>query len=119
MEKPVKIQRKFGQAIALNIVGIKCDNQPICSWRDDSVRFAEYDKWLNRPCPRCGSNLLTPEDMTTCKTMQTIVSVINFVSWPVVAIYDTVQWLVGAQDKAVLMRGEMNGSGAINFKPEK
>ena len=41
--------------------GIKCDN-PDCGWRDDTVTYDDYERWLNAPCPKCGENLLTKED---------------------------------------------------------
>lgn len=41
------------------IYGIKCDH---CDYRDDSVQFEDYPLWLNRPCPKCGANLLTQAD---------------------------------------------------------
>ncbi len=41
--------------------GIGCDN-PDCKWEDQTVTNAEMGEWLNRPCPDCGSNLLTQED---------------------------------------------------------
>ena len=40
------------------IGGIKCDN-PSCDFRDESIPVEDYKNWLNKPCPICGSNLLT------------------------------------------------------------
>jgi hypothetical protein len=113
------MNRDFGQAIALNVAGVKCDNQPACNWRDDSVKVIDYDKWLNRPCPVCGSNLLTPEDMATVKTMQLIVRIINACAFPFMAIFDTIRLLIGAPDKAVVIRGDMDGSGKITLTPKE
>lgn len=48
-------------ALELDIHGIKCDN-PDCDFRDDGVQMEDYEGWLNKPCPKCGSNLLTEED---------------------------------------------------------
>lgn len=49
------------QNLSLNIGGIKCDN-PTCDFKDDSVKVEEYPQWLNKPCEKCGENLLTQED---------------------------------------------------------
>ena len=48
-------------ALEINIGGIKCDN-PNCDFMDMSVKVEDYDKWLNKPCPKCGENLLTDDD---------------------------------------------------------
>jgi len=54
------------------IKGIKCDN-PDCDFVDDSVTWDDYDKtvseWLNRPCPKCGTNLLTQESTNEDSTI--------------------------------------------------
>lgn len=47
--------------LSMNIGGIKCDN-PECDYIDMSVNVSEYDKWVNKPCPKCGQNLLTEKD---------------------------------------------------------
>lgn len=43
---------------ASNVIvkGIKCDN-PECDFKDMSVNFEDYKNWVNRPCPKCGTNL--------------------------------------------------------------
>lgn len=44
------------------ISGIQCDNED-CDFVDDTASFEEYEKWLNKPCPKCGYNLLTLENL--------------------------------------------------------
>lgn len=51
------------------IQGIKCDN---CDWQDLSVNVRNYDRYLNRPCPKCGCNLLTQEDYDFVRGLQVI-----------------------------------------------
>lgn len=46
------------KALEVSISGIKCDKQS-CGFRDDSVKVEDYDKWLNKTCPKCNSNLLS------------------------------------------------------------
>lgn len=41
--------------------GIKCDNVN-CDFVDETVLISDYKEWLNKPCPKCGCNLLTQED---------------------------------------------------------
>lgn len=50
------------------IGGIKCDNQN-CNYADASVPVSDYSKWINKPCPVCGSNLLTEDDYTAFMKM--------------------------------------------------
>ena len=42
----------------INISGIKCDSLT-CDYYDNNVHVNGYEDWLNKPCPKCGSNLLT------------------------------------------------------------
>lgn len=53
--------------------GIKCDN-PKCDYSDESVKMEDYDQWLNKPCPKCGENLLNEEDYFMVKTLLALVS---------------------------------------------
>ena len=64
------------EVIRSNISGIKCDN-PECSYRDDEVKYEDYIHWLNKPCPECGSNLLTEADYNIVLKMVKAVNFIN------------------------------------------
>lgn len=64
------------QAVELNIRGIKCDN-PNCDYRNDKVEFKDYEKWLNKPCPKCGANLLTKEDLEMTKALINVANIAN------------------------------------------
>lgn len=63
-------------ALELNIHGIKCDN-PDCDYNDMTVRVENYDKWLNKPCPKCGENLLTEKDYESVKVIMSLTENIN------------------------------------------
>lgn len=58
--------------------GLKCDN-PDCDWIDMSIESKDYRKWLNAPCPKCGSNLLTDADYKAFKAIRVMTKMINFV----------------------------------------
>jgi len=47
--------------IELDIHGIKCDNSN-CDYSDMSVPVSDYENWINKPCPKCGENLMTQTD---------------------------------------------------------
>ena len=59
--------------------GLKCDN-PTCDWVDETIKIPEYKDWLNKPCPKCGENVLTEEDFENVKTMLLTASIINSMS---------------------------------------
>lgn len=64
------------EVVKANISGIKCDNKE-CSYRDDAVKCEDYGDWLNKPCPECGSNLLTESDYVVVLRMLKIVNRLN------------------------------------------
>ena len=49
----------MSKAITHEIKGIKCDSIK-CDYKDMDAEFIP-EKWLNAPCPKCGSNLFTEE----------------------------------------------------------
>ena len=61
----------------VNISGIKCDE---CDYRDDTVRFEDYPKWINKPCPKCKANLLTQKDYDECVQIVNATDVVNSMS---------------------------------------
>lgn len=60
----------FNRLIKASISGIKCDH---CDFRDGTVKWLEhYEAWLNKPCPKCHNNLLTPEDLNSIRVVMFI-----------------------------------------------
>lgn len=95
------------QAINIKAQGIKCDN-PNCNFRDENARFEEYEAWLNKPCPKCGANLLTEADLKTIKAMVLVANLINSLVRPFVKI--------DKNTPRITIAGEMDGSGRVSFK---
>lgn len=62
--------------IQFAIGGIKCDN-PKCDYMDQSVELKDYPNWLNKPCPKCGSNLLTQADYDNVKAIVELAEIMN------------------------------------------
>lgn len=60
--------------IEMNVSGLKCDN---CDYRDDDVKFEDYEKSIGKPCPKCGESLLTQEDYDSVMKMSQVVDIIN------------------------------------------
>jgi len=90
-------------AIRLEISGIKCDN-PECDYKDETAKFEDWPLWLNKPCPKCGANLLTEEDMTTIRFLMGLVDFANQHMKP------------AKESKTVRIPIEMNGTGIARFK---
>lgn len=47
--------------IELISLSLKCDN-PSCDYTVEDINREQVPGWINRPCPKCGENLLTQED---------------------------------------------------------
>lgn len=45
-----------------HICGIKCDNTK-CDFVDKTVSLKDIDNWIDKPCPKCGTNLLPKDDL--------------------------------------------------------
>ncbi len=58
----------------LVISGLKCDK---CLYRDDSVPFSDYYNSIDKPCPKCGANLLTEKQYDECIKMYKTVEIVN------------------------------------------
>lgn len=59
--------------------GLKCDN-PSCDWKDESIHMDDYKAWLNKPCPKCGENVLTEEDYQNALVLKAMVGMLNSLS---------------------------------------
>lgn len=90
----------------LNIHGIECDNTE-CDYEDPTANLEDYENWLNKPCPLCGSNLLTEDDMDAIRLIMSLVSMSN-------AFVDTLSEEEKA--KTVSFRFEMDGTGVEGLK---
>lgn len=92
-------------AVILVLGGLKCD-APGCDYVDPTAPVDETQ--LNRPCPKCGANLLTEADLANVRLLQYITHAVNVECGP-------------AQDGAEResIRFEMNGSGSLEMIDEE
>ncbi len=92
--------------IKLNIRGIKCDH---CDYRNETVQFEneDYKKWLNKPCPKCGANLLTQRDLDNTKILIQTTKILNSI---------LPQPNNADNTKKLILGVEMNGTGNMVFK---
>jgi len=63
--------------VEAKVHGIKCDN-PDCDFIDISVKYEDYSKWVDQPCPKCGANLLTKADYKICRRLVRLTKIVNF-----------------------------------------
>lgn len=54
--------KTYYRVASISVTGIKCDCET-CDFKDDSVIINDYEDYLDKPCPKCGENLLTEEDL--------------------------------------------------------
>ena len=92
----------------MEISGIQCDNIN-CNYENEDVQVGEYEQWLNKPCPKCGSNLLTEADFRTVRIMMVICN--N----PIIKVINAIANKL-RPGSVKSFKGEMNGTGKIDLK---
>ena len=60
--------------IEVQTTGIQCDS---CDYVDTTIKDEDFEKWLNQPCPKCGENLLTQQDLDNFKAVQVAVEILD------------------------------------------
>lgn len=91
-------------AIDYLIKGIKCDAKE-CDYADMDVSFEDYEEYVNKPCPKCESNLLTKQDFDNVKGMVNMANMIN-------SIYPEQP----EEKEVVQMNVKMDGTGDIDLE---
>lgn len=93
------------------VTGIKCDNK-ICDYHDDSILMKDYSQFLNKPCPKCGANLLTQADYDLVLKIEKIsnMKIIKFFNY-IGSFFDKLLKL-----KPKSYSGKMNGSGKMKIE---
>lgn len=94
-------------AIDYKVGGIKCDN-PTCDFKDMSVEYKDFPVWLNKPCPKCGCNLLTQKDLDALKVLLGLVNIINLITSPFIFLFKN--------KKRVRVSAKSNGTGKVTFE---
>lgn len=89
--------------VEFNIKGLKCDN-PNCNYVDMDIDASEYPKYLNTPCPKCGENLLTEDDLKAVEEIMFYTKLVHSLN------------IRKENDKKVKMNLDMDGSGKVKIK---
>lgn len=103
--------KKYYEVAVFQVGGIKCDTNG-CGWYDDDVSVIDYKSWLNKPCPKCGGNLLTQKDFNAVLTTMLITEKLD--RW-------CNKWLPAflleiLSSKAKYHEFDMDGTGRIRVK---
>lgn len=102
----------------LNISGIKCDNRRInCQWRDDSVKWEDYEAWVDRPCPVCGENLLTRRSYERWKRVVGVAKTLHRLRWLNPFFY--INWLTKAPRTVVSVFTRNGEEPIVTFEDEE
>ncbi|MCK5612193.1 hypothetical protein KAR91_60535 [Candidatus Pacearchaeota archaeon] len=89
----------------IKIEGLKCDAKG-CSYEDNNVKVEDYESYLNKPCPVCGANLLTEQDLATVKKLM------KLANNPLLkALEDHIEKTTDEEKKT--LKVDMNGTGQI------
>ena len=67
--------------VEYHVQGIQCDNTQ-CDYVDEDVKYEDYPEWLNKPCPKCGENLLTEADYNLLKLVIKTAEFVNELDFP-------------------------------------
>ncbi len=60
----------------VKVEGIRCEN-PSCDYENTSIQPIEYKEWVNKPCPKCGTVLLTENDYNLAILLFATTSIAN------------------------------------------
>ena len=99
------------EPVQISISGIKCDS---CDYRNAEVPVEDYPKWVNKPCPNCGANLLTKEDYVATMHLMNIIDLFNEVMSPLTESIPEVP-----EEKKLRYSVEFDGTGNVSFIEKK
>lgn len=60
----------------LKVEGIRCDN-PACDYENVDIQPHQYASMVNQPCPKCGTILLTENDLNLYKLLMATTTIAN------------------------------------------
>lgn len=69
----------MNENIKITDSGLICDN-PSCDWIDETIKDEDLLDWVNKPCPKCGDNVLTEKDYINLLKLNKIVDYVNLLT---------------------------------------
>lgn len=113
--------KKRGEFVIIqhHIRGLKCDTAG-CDYHDDA-RFEDYIMHLNRPCPKCGGNLLTLADLNSSIELSERIKRVNAWCNRWLPMWLLRRWDVTPEREAEAAKYHvhMNGTGERRVEVEK
>ncbi len=100
----MQLSTEATEAVTIEVGGIKCDN-PECGYTDPTAKRENFKDYLNKPCPECGENLLTQEDIDAVEAMEVMAKEIN-------GLFPDLD----TSEEKHCIKAEMNGTGTVEFK---
>lgn len=94
------------QYVVYNIKGIKCDH---CDYKNKDVCYSDYGDWLGKPCPNCGSNLLTQEDLDATDELVSQIKEAN-------ELLSNLNMNNSKSEDLMKFNVEMNGTGSMKIE---
>ena len=59
--------------------GLQCDNTE-CDWTSGAIKEEDMVNWIDKPCPKCGQNVLTQNDFNLHDKLMKSIDFINTLS---------------------------------------
>lgn len=92
----------------VNVFGLKCDNKE-CNYEDKTIKYEQYEDYINYPCPQCGESLLTKTDYLTTKFIVEAANIFNGLG---------LENSESDKDDKVKIKFDLNGSGVSDITVE-
>lgn len=83
--------------------GLKCDN-PSCDWVDATVKDESLSDWINKPCPKCGENVLTERDYMNAKLLLAAAEIANSIPPDKMKQIDNLEDMISALKENALFK---------------
>jgi ribosomal protein S27AE len=59
--------------------GLQCDNTE-CDWTSSAIKEEDMVNWIDKPCPKCGQNVLTQHDYNLHSKLLKAIDFVNTLS---------------------------------------
>lgn len=67
--------------IEIQSMGLQCDSES-CDYIDYDYIQDQIESYINKPCPKCGENLLTEQDYKNQMLLLNLISLVNVFDVP-------------------------------------
>lgn len=104
--------------IGMSVKGLVCDS---CDWEDMTIERAEYQEWIDKPCPKCGQVVLTQDQLDQVIAMENSMKMFeNLSDDEIQTLISNIQDVISEEEmlEALEKQGfERTGEDTFRFKP--